>query len=192
MVLECVKALCRLVLMRITGSRPLVMPALAEREVEAKQEEDDNEEDRIDGKGNGDWIMPRTGLRLPKLPDGDEIVEYLAKKVLTADDIKGPKRMLRRVTSVQGKVAEMMWILRPVVYALAMQRLQGKKNDWRPWVLGAGLEVAARQLAKRDLKERVAGGLRGLTALESEEMRKRGWALGWWVMRGAFYENITK
>ena len=192
MVLECVKALCRLVLMRITGSRPLVTPALAEREVEIKPEENDNDEDGIDGGAHGDWVMPRTGLRLSKLPDGDEIVDYLAKKVLTADDIKGPRRLLRRVTSVQGKLAEVMWVLRPVLYALAMQRLQGKRKDWRPWALGAALEVAARQLAQRDLKERVAGGLRGLTALESEEMRKRGWALGWWVMRGAFYENITK
>ena len=23
-------------------------------------------------------------------------------------------------------------------------------------------------------------------------MKKRGWALGWWTMRGAFYENVTK
>ena len=41
-------------------------------------------------------------------------------------------------------------------------------------------------------QERLAGGLRGLTGLEREELRKRGWALGWWMMRGAFYENITK
>jgi peroxin-16 len=36
------------------------------------------------------------------------------------------------------------------------------------------------------------GGLRGLTGLEREELTKRGWGLSWWVMRGAFYENITK
>jgi len=34
--------------------------------------------------------------------------------------------------------------------------------------------------------------LRGLTGLEREELTKRGWGIGWWVMRGAFYENITK
>jgi peroxin-16 len=31
-----------------------------------------------------------------------------------------------------------------------------------------------------------------LTGLEREELKKRGWALGWWAMRGAFYENVTK
>ena len=46
--------------------------------------------------------------------------------------------------------------------------------------------------ARRDFRERVAGGLRGLTGLEREELRKRGWSMGWWLMRGAFYENITK
>lgn len=59
-------------------------------------------------------------------------------------------------------------------------------------MLGFGIEYGARQLAKRDLSERVVGGLRGLSGLEREEMRKRGWGMGWWVMRGAFYENFTR
>lgn len=54
------------------------------------------------------------------------------------------------------------------------------------------MEYGCRQLAKRDFRERVAGGLRGLTGLEREELRKRGWSMGWWLLRGAFYENITK
>jgi hypothetical protein len=31
-----------------------------------------------------------------------------------------------------------------------------------------------------------------LTALEKEELKRRGWSLGWWLMRGAFYETFTK
>ena len=68
----------------------------------------------------------------------------------------------------------------------------GDKKSWRPWLLGISIEYGARQLAKKDFQERLAGGLRGLTGLEREELRKRGWALGWWLMRGAFYENVTK
>jgi peroxin-16 len=30
------------------------------------------------------------------------------------------------------------------------------------------------------------------TALEREEWNKRGWSLGWWAMRGPFYDHIVK
>ncbi|KAK3114592.1 hypothetical protein LTR53_006966, partial [Teratosphaeriaceae sp. CCFEE 6253] len=66
------------------------------------------------------------------------------------------------------------------------------KADWRPWLLGLSIEYGARQLAQRDMETRRPGGARGLTQLEREEMKKRGWALGWWSMRGAFYENVTR
>ena len=110
---------------------------------------------------------------------------------MTADDVKPPKALLHRVSGM-GEAAEIIYILRPVVYALAAQHWSKDKNSWRPWVLGAAVEYGARQLAKRDFAERVAGGLRGLTGLEREELKKRGWAFAWWGMRGAFYENITK
>jgi peroxin-16 len=203
-VLEMVKAFCRLLLMRLTNSRPLVSPPLPEREVDPRlaEEEDTDKKQQWDGMqtppvsdGSSDgltWTMPRTGLSLPTLPDSSEITEYLLKKVLTADDIKAPKQLLNRMTTVQGQVAEVMWILRPVIYALAMQRFQDDKKSWKPWLVGISIEMAARQLAKKDLAARVAGGLRYLTGLEREELKKRGWNMAWWAMRGTFYENITK
>ena len=201
--LEMVKALCRLLMMRLTNSRPLVNPPLPDREVDPRTVEGGNTEKTqwngmetppVDEVGSDalDWPMPRTGLNLPTLPDSMEITEYLLKKVLTADDIKAPKQLLHRMTTFQAQIAESMWILRPVVYALAMQRWQTDKKSWRPWLLGVGLELAARQLVKKDLAERVAGGLRGLTGLEREELKKRGWSMAWWAIRGAFYENITR
>ena len=75
---------------------------------------------------------------------------------------------------------------------MALQKWSGKKKSWTPWLIGFGMEYGCRQLAKKDFRERVVGGLRGLTGLEREELTKRGWGLSWWVMRGAFYENITK
>ena len=202
--LEMVKAVCRLVLMRLTNSRPLVTPPLPEREADPRTlEGEDKREDRWDGMQtpppekdisdfNFPWVMPRTGLTLPTLPDSTDISTYLLKKVLTADDIKAPKALLHRLTTVQGHIAETLWILRPVIYALAMQHWQGHKKSWSPWLIGASIEIAARQLAKKDLSEKVAGGWRGLTGLEREELKRRGWGMGWWIMRGAFYENVTR
>lgn len=128
---------------------------------------------------------------MPSLPDSSDISSYLLSKVLTADDIKPPKALLHRVSG-KGELAEVLYILRPVVYAMAMQQCKGDRKSWRPWLIGLSIEYGARQLAKKDFQERLAGGLRGLTGLEKEELRKRGWGLGWWMMRGAFYENITK
>ncbi|KAI9684637.1 MAG: Peroxisomal membrane protein pex16 [Trizodia sp. TS-e1964] len=181
--LESIKAVCRFVLLRLTNLRPLLTPLLPEREVdprvlETHDEEEGEEKEKESVEG---WTMPRTGLALPELPKSD-ISSYLLSKVLTAEDIKSPKALLHRVTG-QGQLAEILYILRPVIYALAMQRWRNNKS-WRPWVIGLAVEYAARQLAKKE-------GW-GVTGLEREESRRRGRALGWWVMRGAFYENVTK
>ncbi|KAJ6032434.1 Peroxisome membrane protein Pex16 [Penicillium herquei] len=196
--IEFAKAICRLLLMRLTNSRPLVNPPLPEREVDPRTTEEDDKGDwngmetpTSERSSDISWTMPRTGLSLPSLPDVNDVSNYLISKVLTADDIKPPKTLLHRVSG-QGQLAEVLYILRPVVYAMAMQRWSGDKRSWRPWLIGFGMEYGCRQLAKRDFRERVAGGLRGLTGLEREELRKRGWSMGWWLMRGAFYENITK
>ncbi|KAF2478631.1 peroxisomal membrane protein-domain-containing protein [Neohortaea acidophila] len=200
--LEAIKALCRLVLMRLTNSRPLLSPPLPEREpMEEKAEEETihsppSETTTFSEAGSEQWTMPRTSLTLPPLPTSNDISSYLMSKVLTADDIKPPKALLHRVSGI-GEAAEIMYILRPVIYAAAMsywsQRDEGKrKADWRPWLLGISIEYAARQLAKKDLESRRPGGARGLTQLEKEELKRRGWALSWWAMRGTFYENVTK
>lgn len=196
--IEIAKAVCRLVLLRLTNSRPLVSPPLPERAADPRATGDAEESDMdhkqagvSEGSSDSAWSMPRTGLSLPSLPDANDVSNYLISKVLTADDIKPPKALLHRVNG-QGQLAEVLYILRPIVYALAMQKWSADKRSWRPWLIGFGMEYGCRQLAKSDFRERVAGGLRGLTGLERDELRKRGWAMGWWLMRGAFYENITK
>ncbi|KAM5462946.1 hypothetical protein MauCBS54593_007774 [Microsporum audouinii] len=199
-VIEAVKAFCRLILLRITNSRPIVNPPLPEREVDPRQaEEEDN------GDFNGmetppsesseptdlNWTMPRTGMSLPNLPDANDISAYLTSKVLTADDVRPPQTLLHRVSGT-GQLAEVLYILRPLIYAIVLQRYRTQKKSWTPWLIGFGLEFTCRQLAKKEFRDRVAGGLRGLSKLEREELSKRGWSMGWWVMRGAFYENVTK
>nr|POF14859.1 peroxisomal membrane protein pex16 [Quercus suber] len=206
--LEAVKATCRLILMRLTNSRPLLSPPLPERELVVEDQQAEEEKPAYDENllpsppserseaGSEKWTMPRTSLTLPPLPSSEDISSYLLSKVLTADDIKPPKALLHRVSGL-GEAAEILYIIRPVLYAMAMaywcQREDGRgKADWRPWLLGLSIEYGARQLAKHDLEARRPGGARGLTQLEREELKKRGWALGWWTMRGAFYENVTR
>ncbi|GAB7352956.1 hypothetical protein MBLNU459_g3530t1 [Dothideomycetes sp. NU459] len=194
--LELLKAICRLLLLRLTKSRPLLSPPLPEREADPgileEKDADGVASPPSERSEESQWTMPRTGLSLPTLPSSSDISSYLLSKVLTADDIKPPKALMHRVSGA-GEVAEILYILRPVIYAVAMQYWARKnKKSWQPWVLGFIIEYGARQLAKKDLQDRRAGGMRGLTALEKEELRRRGWGLGWWAMRGAFYETFTK
>jgi peroxin-16 len=197
-ILEVVKAICRFLLLRITNSRPLVTPALPEREIipeDAEKEESESDfedegfhegSEKSMGSSSGtgsakEYKMKRTGLSLPTLPNPSDISSYLLSKVLTADDIKAPSSLLNPIRG-SAQLAEILHILQPVIYAVAMSRSKDKKN-WQPWLLGLSIEYAARQLRKDGLRT---------TALEREQWGKRGWAMGWWAMRGAFYENVTK
>lgn len=203
-VLEAVKAMCRLILMRMTGARPGLDPPLPVREpvVQGSKGQASEEGEGFESPpserseaGSETWTMPRTSLTLPPLPGSEDISSYLLSKVLTADDIKPPKTLLHRTTGL-GQLAEVLYILRPLIYASALAYYSRKSpkgtRDWRPWLLGLSIEYGARQLAKRDLETRRPGGARGLTQLEREQLKKRGWNLAWWGMRGAFYENVTR
>lgn len=204
--LEAIKAFCKLLLLRITRTRPLVTPVLPEREPLPEEPPEDPEEaelraleeddvDRANGHANGsarqgspqqsqngEWVMPRTGMSLPSLPAPGDISGYLLSRVLSADDIKPATKLVNRLQG-STQAAEVLHILAPLVYAIALARSRNKRKSWTPWVLGLAVELAARQLRDRGLRT---------TPLERDEWSRRGWAMGWWTMRGAFYENVTK
>lgn len=144
-VLEVIKAVCRTIMFWITGRKMVIegmgserpsVPEAPSSTIEEIQEEDGTLSSGDSGNVSSkearteEWSMPRTGMKLPVLPtqDGESITDFLSKRVISADDIKAAHLLLRKISSIQGQAAEMMWILRPVVYALAMQRLQGRNR----------------------------------------------------------------
>lgn len=169
-----------------------VSPPVAEREGVVARDSGSTDDDPDSEHEAKEWTMPRTGLRLSPLPptrnSPDSISAFLSARVISADEIQSASRLVSQLSTYQGHLAEILWILRPVVYALAMRRLRADKRDWRPWALGLALELAASGLGKKDLRER---GWR-VTGLEREEWGRRGWGIAWWGMRGAFYETITR
>jgi peroxin-16 len=257
--LESFKALCKLILMRLTGSRPLVNPPLPTREefapVEEPEQEDesllsDEELARIDPQPMDEtenalhplptqssmgnlptpplsdsdktppplprtkapssstaYPMPRTGHYLPALPlpTTSSISSYLLSHVITPDDVKPAYALLARLNTLSAQGAEILYILRPVIYALLLQRAAARygyvgrkwRRDWTPWLVGVGVEYAARTIGKRARMNDPAAseygrGRFGMSGLEREEAKRRGMAMGWWGMRGAFYETVTK
>ena len=258
--LETFKALCKLILMRLTGSRPLVNPPLPTREEFAPVEEPEQETEsplsdeelaRLDPQpmdetennlqplpthsstGNlptpplsesdkppppppqatkppsppRSYPMSRTGHYLPALPlpTTSSISSYLLSHVITPDDVKPAYALLARLNTLSAQGAEVLYIVRPVIYALLLQRAAARygyvgrkwRRDWTPWLVGVGVEYAARTMAKRARMNdpgasRYGGGRFGMSGLEREEAKRRGMAMGWWGMRGAFYETVTK
>ena len=156
------------------------------------------------------YTLPRTNITLPSLPSASQIASYLSSRTLSPSSLRPAQTLLHRLTSRQSQIAELLYILRPLIFALLMQRLATRhvsktpnppsaalgrpawKSEWMPWIIGLGMEVTSRQLMKRDIEARVPGGLRGLSEVEKEEVKRRGWSMGWWVMRGAFYETYTR
>jgi peroxin-16 len=152
---------------------------------------------------NHPYTMPRTGGTLPSLSSThsnnpfaptDGITNYLFSRVLTVEDIKPAAQLLPRLRGLSF-YAEIVYILRPLLYALIMQRWVRKRGEeaarksWWPWLLGLSIEYAAIELRKRDDERGYRGGL---GRLEREEQRQRGKAMWWWALRGAMYENISK
>ena len=152
---------------------------------------------------NHTYTLPRTGGTLPSLSSTasaspfsrtDGITSYLFSRVLTVEDIKPASQLLPRLNGLSW-YAEILYILRPLLYALIMQRYVRKQGDrnakraWWPWLLGLSIEYAAMELRKQGDNK---GYPSGLGKLEKEEQKQRGKAMWWWALRGAMYENVSK
>lgn len=191
---EVVKAFCRLVLLSVTRGRSTLSPVLPEREAPPPEEAEEDPtlgglipeaEAQREGKKahEKEWKMPRTGMEFPALPSSGDITGYLLSRVLTPDDVKPAPRLLNRLSGA-GHAAEVLYILAPLIYATSLAMAgPDRRKSWTPWMVGLGAELVARQLRERGLRT---------TALERDEWRRRGWGLGWWAMRGPFYEGVVK
>lgn len=163
---------------------------------------------------NSPWCMPRTGKYLPATTPGtpQDIQTYLTSKVLTAEDVCKPVDLahplvqsltrwmpFRRTKpnsnsnkfeySAKGLYSELVYILRPLVYALVAYKYRSRPKNWTPWVVGLALELYARRLQQDYYKQELGSSV---TSLEKDEAKKRTAALWWWLFRGAMYENKVR
>ncbi|KAL9940949.1 hypothetical protein V8E36_000437 [Tilletia maclaganii] len=76
-----------------------------------------------------------------------EVNEFLLSKTLTPTDVRRPPELVRQLRGRVGLTAELLWILRPLIYVLAIRRY-GRKST-TPWVLSLALELLARRLRNR-------------------------------------------
>ncbi|KAI1320676.1 Peroxisomal membrane protein pex16 [Mortierella claussenii] len=193
--LEAIKAAGRLGLMRLTNNRMLMHPVHTERDVDPSTLADLAEAELSVKESH--WTGVRTGstrLQLSavqkstssgKTGKSADVTEFLLSKVLTPDVVRKPRDLVGMLNGL-GAIGEYMFILRPLIYVLAMRKY-GQKS-WYPWFLSLAIELASRT----SINHFLAGRGRGGTPLEKDEMKRRLWLLLYYVLRSPFYDRFTK
>ncbi|KAK9454083.1 peroxisome membrane protein [Dipodascopsis uninucleata] len=214
--IESVKAACRLELLRCTGDRMLTSSVLPEREIDPSTLDGESSSAGIDGNEVTEyWKMPRTGQKLvpssiSSVSSISDVTSYLMENVLLPEDVAHPQKLVHPL-SREGKMKEIVYIIRPLAYAVLLytsfqikerNKSLGKRTklvvDWMPWLTGFALEYICKDSVIDSLmnSSNKSNDLRSartrLTGLEKEELEKRGSSMWWWALRGKFYDTFTK
>ncbi|KAF9996040.1 Peroxisomal membrane protein pex16 [Modicella reniformis] len=194
--LEAIKVAGRLGLMRLTNNRMLMHPVHTERDVDPSTLADIAEAQLAAKESH--WIGSRTGnarLQLSaiqkndgKSTKGSTATDFVLSKVLTPDVVRKPCDLVSMLHGI-GLVGEYLFILRPLIYVLAMRKY-GQKS-WYPWFLSLAIELTSRTSIKHALTNH-SGRCPSGTPLEKDEMKRRLWLLLYYVLRSPFYDRFTK
>ncbi|KAF9922780.1 Peroxisomal membrane protein pex16 [Linnemannia zychae] len=194
--LEAIKAAGRLTLLRLTNQRMIMHPIHTERDVDPSTLADLAEAEQAVKESH--WTGSRTGstrLQLSAVQKNGkagktDVTEFLLSKVLTPDVVRKPRDLVGRLSGL-GAIGEYMFVLRPLIYVLAMRKY-GQKS-WYPWFLSLAIELTSRSCIKNFLASRPGGGRSGSgTLLEKDEMKRRLWLLLYYFLRSPFYDRFTK
>lgn len=140
----------------------------------------------------------------------DAVQAYLLSRVLTSEDVKSPRALMSKVGGVKT-VAEMVWILRPLIYGklvslisdgcegrmslmLAWNLVYAMKKYGRrhtfPFLLSLALEYLSYSL--RSQANAAAGKGKELSEVEKAENAKRFKAFWRYLVRGPVWDGFTK
>ncbi|OZJ04758.1 hypothetical protein BZG36_01830 [Bifiguratus adelaidae] len=224
--IEIVKAGCRLYLLNLTNHRTFLHNTHLERDIDPSTLSQQAEETETDKAAQPkEWVGPRTGASHPTLDaalphrngtanghtngfangshpfnplngfsngnkGGDDVKKYLMSKVLTPEQLKKPYDLVHRLRGF-GVIGEYLFILRPVLYVLAIQKYG--RHSWNPWLLSLAVEMASRELIKQYFASGGKDGSRiAMTELESGEQSYRKWLFIYYLLRAPFYERYTR
>jgi len=200
-VIEAVKALLRLLLLKVTH-RPILSPPLPERDFDPTMLPPSSTEssptlapsspasslpatpDHL--RNNYLSLPPHPLLTTPAPPmRSDTAVEdFLLPKALTTSSVKPSSSLLRPLSTLQDWLGEIVYILRPVVYAslLAYDR-RNKQHANRALVTALVMEFISRNLRRT---------LPPSALLERSEHARRDKDMLWYLLRGSIWETYTR
>ncbi|TFK41199.1 peroxisome membrane protein [Crucibulum laeve] len=194
--LEAVKAVLRLVLLKMTR-RPLISPPIPEREFDPTTLPPQSNESSPtlapsspsysppatpDHLRNNHTPLPPHSLLTPPPPTRSDtsVEDYLLPKALTTSSVKPSLSLLNTLSSPQDWLAETVYILRPLVY---VSLLVSDKRSNRALVTALFMELVSRNLRRTPPPS---------AALERSEYARRDKDMLWYLLRGSIWETYTR
>ncbi|KAI0825066.1 peroxisome membrane protein [Trametes gibbosa] len=195
-VLEALKALLRLLLLRITR-RPLLSYLIPEREFDpdnipagsdtssptlAPSSPPSSVMSTPEHLKNNHVPLPVHPLLTPPPPAHSPmpVEEFLLPKALTTASVKAPTSLVKPLASPKEWLSEIIYHVRPLVYAIL---LSSGRKDAKPLMTALGMELLALNLRRVPTQS---------AALERSEYAKRDRDIVWYLLRGSIWENWTK
>ncbi|KAG1175866.1 hypothetical protein G6F70_001166 [Rhizopus microsporus] len=186
--LEGLKVMLRLFIFQTTGQRMTLSPPHLKRDIDpqtlAIQPQEDDET----------WVGKRTGIRVKRMKDcfqtnskSTDVTDFLLSRKLTADMLRKPDQMVTVQKNI-SKLGELMYILRPLIYVMAI--LKWGKRSWRPWIMSLAIELLSQAALKAGY--RATSDRTRMMPLEKDEFHRRRRLLLLNAMRGIFYLKITR
>lgn len=121
------RAILRLILLRLTSQRTVLQPSIPERSTDPTLLAATEGKLSVGESTPDTWKATRTGLEIPTISSlraegangmrsvEAEISAFLQTKVLSIDNVREPYDLVRKRKGL-GALAEIVWILRPLIY----------------------------------------------------------------------------
>ncbi|KAJ3089817.1 Peroxisomal membrane protein pex16, partial [Quaeritorhiza haematococci] len=189
--IEILKVACRLALLKLSKNRMLLHSSVPERDYDMANLKPTDEVQPVTWKGK------RTGKEHvslsvfnPKRSAGgnstaDQAVQYLLSKALV-ESIRTPLDLVSSLKDLRA-VGEYLYVLRPLIYVLALRKFGAK--SWKPWTISLIMELCSLASAINPS----TGSLRkDVRNVEKDEYRRRMYSFIYYLLRSPFYERFTK
>ncbi|KAI8577025.1 hypothetical protein K450DRAFT_254027 [Umbelopsis ramanniana AG] len=204
---ELFKAALRMTLLQLTNNRMLLSPNHLQRDVDpATLGHPPAAAQQPEAKT---WIGKKTGLRHPLMQatidiNGaakqaasgftldqkyNDVTDFLMSKVLTPEKLRKPEDTVSMLNGL-GRLGEMLYILRPLIYVLAIFKFG--RYSWRPWLISLAVESASQAAVSRSFTSPYGSTKSTMSALEKAELSRRYHQMWFNLLRGRFYEQFTR
>lgn len=191
--LETLKAVLRLLIIRITR-RPLLAPLIPERDFDpATLPPPSNASSPTLAPSSPSLSPPATPDHLKNnhvplephplfAPDSiaDAVDDFLLPKALSTASVKKSTTLVRALSSPQDWIAEVIYILRPLVY---VSLLTADQKSNRPLIFTIGMEILSRNIRRSPSTSAV---------LERTEYARRDRDILWYLLRGSIWTSYTR
>lgn len=190
-IIEIVKAILRLILLRVTR-RPSLFPPIPERELDPSTLPPSPAEEALQPYQSSDntpahlsnnrvaFAQPNPALTASRSKTAT-VDDYLLPRALSPASVTPSLQLIRPMISGKEWVAELIYILRPLAYVILLAR--DDKTPTSPLVTSIVMDLTAAYLRRAPPPSH---------ALERQEYARRDRDMLWYLFRGAIWQSFTR